>query len=376
MNCNRDASKWFPVPWEFSEPLQKTLKSLAASIPEQGDNGEKANASGDHAIDAPTVIHDEFSDEVSDSGGSLLDADPLPSGDPDADSPLPVAQLGHTRPETPVGTSPDHLVDANQEQLEGPGFDAALQISRQRETAGAVIELQQVLHEMQDVVEARSTERTLNDALKKKHDAMVCLPSTDNELIWKARLVSQLNGNPFLSKDRLQRVKGEGNQYYSAEELRRLRDDNSVTTLCSGLDVAVLFEGARPTSGCAASSTVGRRGDRAVDVHQRTSAKAFIEIGRIQVIRRKNGRKHSLVKEIIDMENPGSCVEIYCYWYTCRDVCRFTKFKYDGLDKCWVPLESVIQVVNLSFAPRSNQSTLDATDSVNLTEYLKLHGKA
>jgi hypothetical protein len=156
-----------------------------------------------------------------------------------------------------------------------------------------------------------------------------------------------------------------------------LKDDTSVMSLCCGHDIAVLFEGARSTGGSAANSVVGRRGEHAAGVQQKTSALAFIDIGRVQVIRKKIGRKHTLVKEILDMENPGStCVELYCYWYTCPDPCRFTKFKYDSLDKCWIPLSSVIQVVNLCFAPRQNQYTLDSSDSVHLLEYLRLQRTA
>ena len=130
----------------------------------------------------------------------------------------------------------------------------------------------------QEVVQANSTEHNVNEVLQKKHDPMVCHPAKDNEFIWKARLVSQLNGNLFLSKDRLQQVKGERNQYYSAEELQRMRDDKSVTTLSCGHDIVILFEGERANNGPTASAIVGRQGDCVVGVQQKNSTTTFIEI--------------------------------------------------------------------------------------------------
>lgn len=194
-NCSRERSRWFRVPWEFSEPLQKNLQHLAESVPEHGDNGEKGDALGD-------AVRDAQNGDVPDSVPPSADAHPTQSGEPE------------TGPKANVEASED----VHNTAMEGPEFDAIVEQSAQRERNGVVIEVQQVLHEMQEVVQSNSEERSMNEALKKKPDAMVCIPGKENEYIWKARLVSQLNENPFLSKDRLQRVKGEGNQYYSVQE--------------------------------------------------------------------------------------------------------------------------------------------------------------
>lgn len=85
------------------------------------------------------------------------------------------------------------------------------------------------------------------------------------------------------------------------------------------------------------------------------------------------------MKEIIDMmENPGSSwlcgVVLLLVHLTCADVRKFTKFKYDGSDRCLVNLTSMIQVVNLNFIPRQKHYILDSTNSIKLLEYHKLWG--
>jgi hypothetical protein len=206
-NCNRDASRCFRVPWEFYKPLQKNLEHLAVSIPEHGDNGEKNAARQEETVAGP------------ESAGNRVESS---TSAPLANAELEVGagqegELGQS-----IRSAP--LVEAVPSDMEGAEFDAALQMLAERDRVEGVCEVQHVIHEMQDEVEERQAAHNVNEALqKKKIDPIVKLPGKDNEFIWKARLVSQLNGNPFLSKDRLQRVKGEGNQYYSPEELHRLR---------------------------------------------------------------------------------------------------------------------------------------------------------
>jgi hypothetical protein len=226
------------------------------------------------------------------------------------------------------------------------------------------------MHEMQDAMVPLNFPLALGNRI----NPQVPLPGRPGEFIWKARLVSQLNDNAFLSKDQLQRVKAAGNQYYSEEELKRLRIDPNVKTLVPGHDIAVLFEredGYGPNS-TIATSVQNRRDGNPTNVDRKSKGEAYFELGRVQMIKRKVRGKFQKQNEILDMENPGAGeVWLLALWYTSMIQSRKTsKWKYDGQDKCWVSLSSVIQTVTLDYNMQRKHYVLSPLEHQNLIEYI------
>ncbi|KAL3680273.1 hypothetical protein R1sor_023229 [Riccia sorocarpa] len=276
-HCNKEAAMWFRRPWDFEQSLQATFKEFISEDTEEDDNDD-------------TIGANNRKEEV----------------------------LGETPP----------LLDVNAEDEEH--LQQAIEANAPLEQEEAIAEVHHILHEMQDITEAARKQKSLTDVmpLKKQINPQVPIPGKNGEYIWKARLVSQLNGNPFLSKDRLQRVTGAGNQYYNVEELARLKADPNVIHLTCGMDVAVLFEREVKSN----NKVLTRRGRTPVEVSKQASNITFWELGRVQIIKRRTAKgKWQRQKEILDMENQsGAEILLYMYWYTVVDSHRQTKFKYDG----------------------------------------------
>ncbi|KAL3678685.1 hypothetical protein R1sor_021641 [Riccia sorocarpa] len=295
-HCNREAARWFRRPWDFEQSLQATFKEFISEDAEEDDNDD-------------TIRANNKKEEV----------------------------LGETPP----------LLDVNAEDEEH--LQQAIEANAPLEQEEAIAEVHHILHEMQDIAEAARKQKSITDVmpLKKQVNLQVPIPGKNGEYIWKARLVSQLNGNPFLSKDHLQRVTGAENQYYNVEELARLKPNPNVINLTCGMDVAVLF-GREVKSN---NKVLTRRGGTPVEVSKKASNITFWELGRVQIIKRRTGKgKWQRQKEILDLENQsGAEILLYMYWYTVADSHRQTKFKYDGQDKCWVDLSTIIQLVTLTF---------------------------
>ncbi|KAL3693934.1 hypothetical protein R1sor_007585 [Riccia sorocarpa] len=92
-------------------------------------------------------------------------------------------------------------------------------------------------HVMSEVLQQISSE----DQDVKKYDPMVVY---DGHAIYKATLVSQLVGNPTLSKDRLTRIKQ--SIYFNGVKQKPRVDGVPVCILDIGSDCAVLFDTERP----------------------------------------------------------------------------------------------------------------------------------
>ncbi|KAL3677704.1 hypothetical protein R1sor_020660 [Riccia sorocarpa] len=327
VHCRADKAAWFKRPWDFEDDLSAKLKDLTYSSPEEGDDGNV---------------------------GSDVDEEPV----------------GHL---TSVEVDVDTKTDGE--------LSSALAANAANVQAVTIVECAHVIGEMKDAMHERCCGRDVNQILGKTINPQVPLPGKSGEVIWKARLVSQLNGNPFLSKDRLQRVKGVGNQYYSREELQRLKDDPSIISLTTGHDVAVLFESEEIGDQSVAHTVKSKRNGKAAEVTKKTSSKAYFELGRVQILRKKKGGKWVSQKDIIDLENVGNVqVQVYLYWYsevTGRSAAnKFNKWKYDSDDKCWVDLATVIQLVNLEYKPGDKTYVLDPTDKHNLIKYVNAHNNS
>ncbi|CAM6085927.1 unnamed protein product [Calypogeia fissa] len=322
IHCQPSKARWFHQPWQFEQVLQKNSTDLASSPAEIGDDG-----------DMELQSTNENTSNI---------------GDP------------HCREEaTPVVD-----LEASESQIL-----SVLEANAVVEERHSILGVQHVLHEMQDALVPPPIFSRLGARINPK----VSLPGQPGEYIWKARLVSQLNDNAFLSKDRLQRVKALGSTYYSEEELARLRDDPHVKSLSKGHDIAVLFERSPGFgSNAVANSLRSRQTGTPSDVDKTSNGEAFFELGRVQLIKRKIGGTFKLVEEILDIDNPGSTeVQILCLWYTPLPSKKNSKWKYDCVDRCFVNLKTVIQTVSLDYRVERKEYILSPIDHSQLIEYVK-----
>ncbi|KAL3680804.1 hypothetical protein R1sor_023760 [Riccia sorocarpa] len=135
-------------------------------------------------------------------------------------------------------------------------------------------------HVMSEVLQQISSE----DQEVKKYDPMVVY---DGHAIYKATLVSQLVGNPTLSKDRLTRIKQ--SIYFNGVKQKQRVDGVPVCILDIGSDCAVLFD----TERTGRSSRSRRR--------PLNTLSKDVWIGRAQKIRRKYNGKWGKTRTEIDL---------------------------------------------------------------------------
>ncbi|KAL3696467.1 hypothetical protein R1sor_010543 [Riccia sorocarpa] len=161
-------------------------------------------------------------------------------------------------------------------------------------------------HVMSEVLQQVCSEEEV-----KKFNPMVVY---DGHSIYKATLVSQLVGNPTLSKDRLTRIKQ--SVYFNGVKQRPMADGVHVCILDIGYDCAVLFD------------TEGTTGE-------------------------------------------GSSCQVLFNWYSPLRNSR-EKFTYDHTDLQWIDLESVISVVRMKV--EHNVRTvwcLDRNDRSRIDEFVQ-----
>ena len=116
--------------------------------------------------------------------------------------------------------------------------------------------------------------------------------------IYKSTLVSQLNGNPYLSKDRLTRMKNSiyfnnSNDYFAAS--------SSTTSMLLGLgcDVGVYFKDMRGSTSTVKAARKRTRG-RPAAINSGLTIGMFY-IGRVQKMRIKVGNKWGICRQPIDL---------------------------------------------------------------------------
>ncbi|KAL3687171.1 hypothetical protein R1sor_013480 [Riccia sorocarpa] len=195
----------------------------------------------------------------------------------------------------------------------------------------------------------------------RKYDPMVVY---EGHNIYKATLVSQLLGNPTLSKDRLTRIKQ--SIYFNGVKPKPRQDGVPVCIMDIGSDCAVLFNTVsnRP-------STRAKKGRRA------TTTMKEVWIGRVQKIRRKyNGKWGKTRSEIDLLDRPVvqagedcSC-QVLFNWYKPLNNSTI-KYLYECTDLQWIDLESVITVVTMKVEQNVRSVWhLDPNDRVRIDEFM------
>ncbi|KAL3700859.1 hypothetical protein R1sor_018881 [Riccia sorocarpa] len=195
-----------------------------------------------------------------------------------------------------------------------------------------------------------------------KYDPMV---SYDGHSIYKATLVSQLLGNPTLSKDRLIRIKQ--SIYFNGVKPKPREEGVPVCIMDIGCDCAVLF-----------NTITNQRSTRAKKGRRATTETREVWIGRVQKIRRKyNGRwgktrtEIDLLDRLVHQQGDGPSCQVLFNWY--KPINNSTvKFLYEATDLQWIDLESVITVVSMKM--ERNVRTvwhLDLNDQAQIDDFLQ-----
>lgn len=235
----------------------------------------------------------------------------------------------------------------------------------QRRAAAADLEIEQVEEDLLDdgvpamTVADSETRDVLSDILSNHEEHVQAIPvpakveafvDFGGHKIYKSPLVGQLNGNPFLSKDRLTRVKNSlyfnnSDAYVSAAE------SENTCFVGIGSDVGVFFV-QRSTivqpSTVAAAKKRGRC--RASKKGTPTSVLQGVDqgtwwVGRIRKMRRHVGaRSWGSLKQPVDLANfavasgknkaTPSNTEVMLHYYT--HAAGQYKFRYDGTDSKWI----------------------------------------
>ena len=205
--------------------------------------------------------------------------------------------------------------------------------------------------------------------------------------IYKSTLVSQLNGNPFLSKDRLTRVK-HSMYFNNHDDYMSAASSSSTCLLGLGSDCGVYFVQRSSTTTASTVKAVARRKKgKGTSASKRGSPTSILNgedqgtwwIGRVQKIRRKVGTQQwGLLRHPIDLlhrtdttgkknSNPSSLQVMLQYF---SKVAGLNKFKYDHTDTNWIDVDSIITTVTLSFNSITSVYTLNHEDADALNKFV------
>ena len=181
----------------------------------------------------------------------------------------------------------------------------------------------------------------------------------DGKDMCKYCLVSQLNGNPTLSKDRLNKVRN--GVYFRRDE--RAPQKGVAIGFGIGSDCAVFFE---------SEYIVVAEHTRRKGVYQSTKRGVFCGtwyIGRVQIIRKKDGNRVFEYHNEIDLLDRHEGVELQCCWFNIiKGKCMY---KYDSTDHLFIQLEYVIATKNLSYNIKNDTYKLEESEHIIYEDFIK-----
>ena len=169
----------------------------------------------------------------------------------------------------------------------------------------------------------------------------------DGKDMYKSCLVSQLNGNMTLSKDRLTKVRN--GVYFRRDE--RAPKKGVAIGFGIGSDCVVLFESESITI---AKHTI-RKGVSQSKKNVVSSGNWYI--GRVQRIRKKDGNRVFDYHNDIDLLHRTEGVELQFYWY--NKIKGKSLYMYDSIDHLFIQPESVIAMTNLSYNNKNDTYKLE-----------------
>ena len=169
----------------------------------------------------------------------------------------------------------------------------------------------------------------------------------DGKDMYKSCLVSQLNANPTLSKYILTKVRN--GVYFRQDE--RAPEKAVAIGFGIGSDCAVLFE----SESIAIAGCTTRQGVSQSTKHNIYSGTWYI--GRVQIIRKKDGNRVFDYHNDIDLLDRLDGVELQCCWYNRIKGQRM--YKYDSTNHLFIQLESIIAMENLSYNIKNDTYKLE-----------------
>lgn len=216
-------------------------------------------------------------------------------------------------------------------------------------------------------------------------DKVIPFVNYDGHYIYKSTLVSQLNANPFLSKDRLTKVK-KSIYFNNSDDYIDASSSTEKMLLGLGMDCGVYFmQRSTTTISSTVKSVVRRTRGGLSKKFQPTCVLNGVDrgtwcIGRVQKMRRKVGTRWGNCRHPIDLLNrevnkgkktsiAGSGCMVYFNYF--RKVPGHFKFKYDHSDSIWVDVDSIICTVTMSFDVERDVFELDPVDGNSLNEFVE-----
>lgn len=215
------------------------------------------------------------------------------------------------------------------------------------------------VEEITAMMELRHTfDAMVDETEQPKQERVERFVKIDNKEVYKATLISQLNGNPWLSKDRLTKVK---NHVLQIDE--KNKQINAATALGIGSDCAVFFE---------EEARVEAAKQKACHVKaKQKSLKAIWYLGRILSIRKKVGRCWKESREAIDLSSrPSYLVELNLAWYNEHNSGKRNWYTFDLSDSDMISLDSVIALANLTYKPKTGTYVLDDHDRLQFERFV------
>ncbi|MCO5573933.1 hypothetical protein L7F22_027711 [Adiantum nelumboides] len=203
--------------------------------------------------------------------------------------------------------------------------------------------------------------RHVVDSLLDEHVTVSPVVSIDsNKCMFKSTLVSQLNGNPTLSKDRLTRV-CQG-IYYSKKEKDQATSNDNLFGI--GSDCAVFFVEEE-------KNTKSTRQGNPSSIQRKKKTKGTWYLGRVQKMRRKVGRGYVEYKRGFSLTKKPTRVQVQLGWYQKTKGSRC--FTYDLIDLQMIDSESVIALANLTYDCKTNKYELEENDWKIFNDFVKDH---
>ena len=208
--------------------------------------------------------------------------------------------------------------------------------------------------------------------------------------IYKSTLVSQLNGNVFLSKDRLARIK-HSIQFNNHDNCLQSGSSSGSSLLCIGSDCGVHFVQRSTTKlSSTVRSAAKRKKGRSSTANKAGNATNILSgvdegswwVGRVQALRRRNGHQFGVLRQAVDLlarteesgrRNPNNPhIEVMLQYY--RKHPGRDKFKYDHTDSQWIDIDCVISTVTMTYNSTNEVYTLDRNDSEVLSKFVTDRG--
>ena len=264
-------------------------------------------------------------------------------------------------------------VHASAEEGECPEFDSGMSpVEAASEDGNEVIRLAE--EECRDAISQMLDSAEPSQPLPPTSDEKI-QPVVEymGKAIYKSTLVAELNGNPFLSKDRLTRIK---NSVFFNNAEDYLSAANSYTSQLLGLgsDCGVFFIQSQRVGHSSAVATAQRRNRSSGRAGQPTPVTAGGDfgtwwLGRVQKMRRRVGKTWGLCRNPVDLNarkaagvqvNSSSSIQLMLNWF--KSAPGRNKFKYDVTDTQWIDIDSVICIVALTYNPTNNLYTLQEKD--------------